>query len=61
MVMNYLLEGGIKTLCDKKTSFIKLRREERRVLYNQPDLEKCVFGPKNEIIAEVSEDEKQSK
>lgn len=41
--MNYLVLGGIQSLCRKKTAFVKFRKEERQAIQENPKLLKCIF------------------
>jgi len=38
---NYMLKGGIRSLCDEKKSFAKFRKDERAVM--NETVEKCIF------------------
>lgn len=53
--LKYLLNGGLEYLCKEKKSFAKLRREERRLIFENPELKECVFGL-SDAKAEVNKD-----
>ena len=40
---NYMVKGGIKSLCDEKKTFAKFRKDERNIM--SPDVESCIFNP----------------
>jgi len=44
---NYMVKGGIKTLCDEHGTFAKFRRDERKEM--TPDVEACIFSPKPDV------------
>ena len=39
----YMVKGGIKSLCDSRNSFAKFRRDERAEM--SPEVEACIFNP----------------
>lgn len=39
----YMVKGGIKSLCDSRNSFAKFRRDERAEM--TPEVEACIFNP----------------
>jgi len=39
----YMVNGGIHTLCDSRNSFAKFRKEERAAM--NPEVEACIFNP----------------
>lgn len=40
---NYMVKGGIQSLCDEKKTFAKFRRDERREMNEK--VEACIFNP----------------
>lgn len=40
---NYMVKGGIKSLCDEKHTFAKFRKDERNEM--TPEVESCIFNP----------------
>jgi len=39
----YMVKGGIKSLCDSRNSFAKFRKDERAEM--TPEVESCIFNP----------------
>jgi hypothetical protein len=40
---NYMVKGGIKSLCDEHGTFAKFRKDERNLM--TPEVEACIFNP----------------
>jgi hypothetical protein len=40
---NYMVKGGIKSLCDEHGTFAKFRKDERKIM--TPEVEACIFNP----------------
>jgi hypothetical protein len=46
---NYMVKGGINTLCDEHGTFAKFRKDERRIMTRE--VEECIFNPEVKVNA----------